>query len=372
MMAGDIDRPEAETIGAASRGRVPARPLEPVVDPAGWTKEDLAASDDWVHELTEAEIADLDRAVAEIGRRGLALMDIAKEDFSLPVLGPALEAIARDVIDGRGFVLIRGVPVDRYARLEAAIAFWCIGRYLGEPVSQNAKGHVLGHVKDLGDTSFDNPQHRGYQTPDQLPYHSDSCDVVGLLCLHPARSGGESTIVSSITIHNEMLRRRPDLVAALAEPIYRDRRGEIPEGAEPWFQLPVFNYHQGYLTTSWQGGYIRSAGRFTELPAQSPKLLEALDMFDRLARELCFAMDFRPGDIQFLHNHVVVHSRTAFVDYPEPEKKRHLLRLWLSTPDGRPLPAGFAARYHSLKPGARPAGGIIVAGTRLQAPLEAE
>ena len=169
-----------------------------------------------------------------------------------------------------------------------------------------------------------------------------------------------------------MLRQRPDLVAALAEPIYRDRRGEIPEGADPWYQLPVFNYCGGYLTTSWQGGYIRSARRFDALPEPSAALDEALDMFAQLCRELCFSMDFRPGDIQFLHNHVVVHSRTEYEDFEDPARKRHLLRLWLSTPDGRPLPDGFMGKYHNLEPGHRPAGGIIVPGTELHAPLEAE
>ncbi len=352
--------------------RAPAEPGKPVVDPAGWTKEELAARDDWIHELSAAEIADLDAAVADVLAGGKALKDLTKADFPFPVLAPVLEEIARDVIDGRGFVLIRGVPVDRYNRLEAAIAYWGIGTYIGHAVSQNAKGHLLGHVKDLGGTSFANPTNRGYETHDKLPYHSDSCDVVGLLCLHPSKSGGESTIVSSVIIHNEMLQRRPDLVAALAEPIYRDRRGEIPEGAEPWFQLPVFSYHEGYLTTSWQGGYIRSSQRFEELPRHSAALIEALDMFAELAREMAFAMDFRPGDIQFLHNHVLVHSRTEYEDYPEPERMRHLLRLWLSTPEGRPLPVGFAARYHSLAPGIRPAGGIIVPGTELKTPLDAE
>ena len=371
MMAHDSETAEAGGARTPLR-REPAKPLEPVIDPAGWTKEEIAASTDWMHELSPAEVADLDAAVGAVRARGLELMEVARADFPLPTLGPVLDSIARDVIDGRGFALIRGVPVERYSRLEAAIAFWGVGLYLGVPVSQNAKGHLLGHVKDLGGTSFANPSNRGYETHDKLPYHSDSCDVVGLLCLHPSKTGGESTIVSSVTIHNEMLRRRPDLVAALAQPIYRDRRGEIPEGADPWYQLPVFNYCQGYLTTSWQGGYIRSARRFEELPAPPAALDEALDMFARLCRELCVSMDFHPGDIQLLHNHVVVHSRTEYEDFEDPARKRHLLRLWLSTPDGRPLPAGFMGKYHNLEAGRRPAGGIIVPGTTLHAPLEAE
>lgn len=351
----------------------PAEPLKPVIDPAGWTREDLEASDDWIHVLGEEELAEFDAVVRKIEAGGVtSVLEVGRADFPLPVLGGHLERINEEILRGRGFVLIRGVPVERYSRLQSALAFWGIGLHLGVPVSQNAKGHLLGHVADLGGTSFKNPKHRGYQTHDSLPYHSDSCDIVGLLCLHPSKSGGASMITSSIAIHNEMLKRRPDLVAALAEPIYRDRRGEVPEGKDPWFQLPVFNYHEGYLTTSWQGGYIRSAERFEELPRRSETLNEALDMFNRLANEMTFGMDFRPGDIQFLHNHVMVHSRTEFEDWPQPERRRHLLRLWLATPEGRPLPDIFRDRYGHLAPGERPAGGIMVPGTELKAPLDAE
>lgn len=349
-----------------------AEPGKLVVDPACWSKEDLAHSTDWIYSLTEEEVADLDQAVAKAQTRQTPLVDVRRENFELPVLGERLDALREDIVNGRGCALVRGVPVHRYTRLQSAIAFWGIGTYIGEAVSQNAKGHLLGHVQDLGNTSLENPSHRGYQTPDKLPFHSDSTDVVGLLCLHPSKSGGESTIVSSVAIHNEMVKRAPELVAALSEPIYRDRRGEIPEAAKPYYQLPVFNYFEGYLTTIWQGGYIRSAQRFDELPRHSPELIAALDMFAELARQLCFAMEFRQGDIQFLHNYVVVHSRTAFEDYPEAERKRHLLRLWLATPEGRPLPPAVFSRYGYLKPGQRPAGGIMVPGTVLQTPLEAE
>ncbi len=352
--------------------RAPAQRLKPVEDPACWTAADLARDRSWMFPLSAADVAELDALVADIERRGLGVMDITRADIDLPRLAPKLTKVRDEIIEGRGLALIRGVPVARYSRLQAAIAFWSIGLFVGEPVSQNAKGHVLGHVQDLGGTSLANPKNRGYQTHDGLPFHNDSCDVVGLLCLHPSKSGGESTVASSLAIHNEMLRTRPELAAALAEPVYRDRRGEIPEGKDPWFQLPVFNYHAGYLTVSWQGGYIRSAERFDELPAPSRDLKDALDLFARLARETCYSIEFRPGDIQFLHNHVTVHSRTAFEDYPEPERKRHLLRLWLGTPDGRPLAPSYRNRYGHLGPDDRPAGGIVVPGTKFKTPLVAE
>ncbi|MGE3708103.1 MAG: TauD/TfdA family dioxygenase [Hyphomicrobiaceae bacterium] len=355
-----------------SRTRQSAVAMQPAADPAGWSKDDLAADKSWIHELTPKEIEDLDHAVAEVENSGIELATVRRQDFPLPVLGPVLDALKDEVIDGRGLTLIRGVPVQRYTRLQSAIAYWGIGTYIGEPVSQNRKGHLLGHVKDLANSSLSNPTNRGYHTHDKLPFHSDSCDVVGLLCLHPSKSGGESTVVSSIHIYNEMLKSRPDLVAELAKPIYRDRRGEVPEGAEPYFLRPVFNFEDGYLTVNWQGGYIRSAQRFEELPRHSPALTEALDLFASMARELCYHMDFRPGDIQFLHNHVTVHSRTEFIDFDEPEKKRHLLRLWLATPGGRPLPKAMWNRYGPHMKYKRPAGGVIVPGTVLKTPLDAE
>jgi hypothetical protein len=354
------------------RVREAAIPLQPVVDPAAWTKDDLATDRGWMHQLSGSDVAELDALVGALEPRIESVLDIRREDIDLPTLAPRLAAIGRDVVDGRGVALIRGVPVGRYSRLQAAIAFWVIGSFVGEPVSQNAKGHLLGHVADLGGTTLKNPKNRGYQTHETLPFHCDSCDVVGLMCLHPSKSGGESTVTSSLNIYNEILRRRPELAAALAEPIYRDRRNEVPEGKKPWFQLPVLNFFEGCLTISWQGGYIRSAQRFEELPRHSQDLKDGIVMFSELARELAYHMDFRQGDIQFLHNHVTVHSRTEFEDFPEPERRRHLLRLWLATPGGRPLPPAYADRYGHLEPGQRPAGGIVVPGTVFKAPLEAE
>lgn len=174
-----------------------------------------------------------------------------------------------------------------------------------------------------------------------------------------------------------MLKRKPEYVAALSEPIYRDRRGEIPDGAQPFYALPIFNHYSGHLTTNWQGPNIYSARRFTELPPHTPELAAALEMFERLAHELCFAMDFRQGDVQLLHNHVIVHSRTSAVeDFPEPERKRHLLRLRLMTLGGRPLPPTFFAQdgidIDRVQPGQRPSGSIIAPGTVLKIPLDAE
>ena len=275
-----------------------------------------------------------------------------------------------ELLDGRGFVLLRGLPIERMTRREAAIAFFGLGAHMGRARAQNAAGHLLGHVADLG-LSSRNPHVRIYQTSERQTYHTDSCDVVGLLCLATARRGGLSTLVSSSTIFNEMRRRRPDLLAVLLQPIATDRRGEVPAGKSPWFDIPVFSWYEGHLTALYHRPYIDSAQRFPEVARLTPQQVAALDLFDDLTNDpaLHLHMEFRPGDIQLVHNHTVLHDRTAFEDWPEPDRRRHLLRLWLACPGARPLPPFFAERYGSVEIGNR--GGIVLPDTApLCAPLE--
>jgi hypothetical protein len=345
--------------------------LRPVTDPADWRAADLAASDDWVFPLTDGEIAEIDNAVAVVEAAGIEIADITEDDFQLPTLHARLKHIEHTILHGRGVALVKGVPVERYNRQQAAIAYWGIGLRLGVPVSQNGKGHVLGHVKNLTGGDFNDSTHRGYHTSADLPWHADSCDVVGLLCLQTAKSGGESYFVSSVAIHNEMIARRPDLAAEMTKPWFRDRRGEIPDGKDPWWSLPVFNYVDGKLVTSWQGKYIRGAQRFMELPRFTAAQTEALELITALAEELSYSMVFEPGDIQILHNHVVLHRRSDYEDWPDTGRMRHLLRLWLATPEGRQLPQGLIERYGVIGPSGRPAG-IYVPGTKPIIPLDAE
>ena len=185
-------------------------------------------------------------------------------------------------------------------------------------------------MRDSGLSSRD-PNVRVYQTRERQNYHTDSCDLVGLLCLHPARSGGLSSLVSSVTIFNEM-RGSPDLARVLFERIETDRRGEVPEGQKPFFSIPVFNWYAGLLSTLYNRTYIESARRLPEVTPLKPQQIQALDLFESLANDpaLHFRMELRAGDIQLVHNHTLLHDRTAFEDWPEAERKRHLLRLWLA------------------------------------------
>jgi hypothetical protein len=190
------------------------------------------------------------------------------------------------------------------------------------------------------------------------------------MCLQQAKSGGLSSLVSSTTIFNEMRRRRPDLLNVLLQPIETDRRGEVPEGSKPYFNIPVFNYHDGLVSAIYQRQYIESARRFPGVASLTSLQIEALDLLDELANDprLNLMMELQPGDIQLVHNHTILHDRTAFEDYPEPERKRHLLRLWLAPPGARPLPEVYAERFGSVTPGDR--GGVVVPGAKPTIPFD--
>lgn len=339
--------------------------------PAAWYGPDLVTRDDWLMKLSPADVAEIEAATQALAGREADIAAIRAADFPLPTLGPRLkERVKEEVLNGRGFLMLRGLPVERWSIRESATAFYGLGSHLGSARSQNGKGHVLGHVKDLGLDVHD-PNVRIYQTSERQTYHTDSCDIVSLLCLKTAKSGGLSALVSSTTIFNEMRRRRPDLLELLFQPVATDRRGEVPAGQKPWFEIPVFNWHEGYLSAIYQRQYIDSAQRFPEAPRLTPQHVEALDLFDALANDpkLNIFIGFQPGDVQLVHNHTLLHDRTGFENWPEPERHRHLLRLWLAADGARPLPPVFAQRYGTVKVGDR--GGIIVKGTQLHAPLEA-
>jgi len=348
---------------------VPSRPL--VEGSSAWTGAEMRHREaEWTYRLSPVEVGEIEAAVETVRARGLGLPEIDRAEFPLPTLGPALERLRGEVLDGRGFLMMRGLPVEGRPIEWSATAYWGIGAYFGKARSQNAKGHLLGHVYDLGQgLSATNPNLRSYATAERQNFHIDRCDVVALLCLRRAKSGGLSTIVSSMAVHNAMAQRRPDLLERLYQPIAVDRRGEVPEGKAPFYEAPIFNAHAGYLSVLYSRLHINSAQRFPAARRLAPEDIEALDMMTELAAdpELRLDMSFMPGDIQFLHNHTILHARSEYEDWPEAERKRHLLRLWLSPPGARPLPPVFAECYGDITIGDR--GGIICKDTKLHAPL---
>jgi Taurine catabolism dioxygenase TauD, TfdA family len=344
--------------------------LPPVINgAAAWLGADMAQDERaWLRRLSPGNITELESAARHYLALGRDVGEITAADFPLPTFAHHLQLLQHKLLHGNGIEVLRGLPVASYSQEFATTVFCGIGAHLGRARSQNAAGHILGHVRDLGASSTD-PNTRIYQTAERQTFHTDSADVVGLLCIREAREGGRSLLVSAETIYNRMRALRPDLLAKLFDPIATDRRGEVPEGASPWMSIPPLNWHEGRLTVFYQRQYIDSAQRFDGAMRLTPAHVEALDMFDALANEpaLHFSMQLEPGDMQFVYNHSQLHDRTGFVDWPEPQRKRHLLRLWLSVPGDRPLPECFKERYGSIAVGNR--GGIITKETRLHAPL---
>ena len=225
----------------------PVRP--PIVGPSAWVGADMRAREaEWSYRLSQSEVAEIESATQTVRRRGLDLADVRRGDFPLPTLGPVLERLRDEVLNGRGFVLLRGMPVENRPIAESATAFWGVGTYFGSARSQNAKGHLLGHIYDLGGSSATDPTIRSYATAERQNFHIDRCDVVALLCLRRAKSGGLSAIVSSMTLHNVMAARRPDLLERLYQSFPVDRRGEVPPGKAPFYEAPVFNAYAGTLS----------------------------------------------------------------------------------------------------------------------------
>jgi Taurine catabolism dioxygenase TauD, TfdA family len=204
-------------------------------------------------------------------------------------------------------------------------------------MSQNKMGHILGHVKDLGG-DYNDPRTRGYMTHAEMRFHTDACDYVGLLCLQTSKSGGASRIASSVTVYNRMLARRPDLVQVLTEDFYRSRSGEVSPGELPYFKQPIFSFTEGYFSATGVGAVIDKAQDLPDVPKFTPAQKEAVEVYRQTVDECALDIDFQRGDIQFLNNFVMLHTRREYEDWPEPARKRHLLRLWLHDPNGRPIP----------------------------------
>ena len=349
---------------------MPADAPERLDGPAAWTGAEIAAAPErWSETLEPDAVAELEAAAAHFRCLGKDVGEIEAAEFPLPSMAPRLAELRHALIFGAGVRVLRGLPVRDYDRWTAAAIFCGIGAHLGKARSQNGEGHILGHVRDVGKSSAD-PNARIYQTAERQTFHTDSADAVGLLCLQDAREGGDSLLASAETIYNLMRAERPDLLACLFDPIATDRQGEAPEGAKPFMEIPPFSWHDGKLTVFYQRQYIDSAQRFPEAMRLTDAHVAALEMFDALADdpEVRFVMRLRPGDMQFVYNHAMLHDRTAFADRDDPARKRHLLRLWLSLPGDRALPECFRQRYGSIEIGDR--GGIDAPATGPTAPLD--
>ena len=348
----------------------------PIEGPETWRGEELACATDWIRTLTTGEQDDLDAALRAVQARGLGWRGLRREDFPLPRLGPALAEVARQLEDGRGLVLLRRIPVERYSEDELRILYWGLGLHLGTPRFQNGAGELIGDVRDenrlYGAVREVNPMKAGEprtsrnkaRSAGPLRFHTDRVDVVTLLCVRPAARGGLSQVVSAAAVYNTILERRPDLHALLCAPYHHVREGERG-GKQQCYAMPVFGLRDGKLTSQYSRTFVENAQGLPGVPPLTTAQSAALDLWAEVCAELCYAMEMRAGDVQLLNNHLVYHARSTYEDDPAPGKDRFLMRLWLSMPNSRRLPEGFEVLWGSIEPGAL-RGGIAQAtgGTR--------
>lgn len=320
---------------------------------AAWTAADMSQTERWMHTLTPAEIDDLDQALKKTLAAGLTCATATREAFPLDAMLPRLEWVRDGLENDTGIRVLRGLPVQRYTKEQMRLLYWCMGLHLGTQISQSHQGDLLGDVKNFGvDTT--SARGRGYTSRQRLSFHTDSCDVVGLIVMQTAMTGGRSMIASSVAIHDEIARTRPDLLEVLYQPYWWSWQEQQAPGELPYYQQPIYTQEQGYFSSRYIRGHIISAQRYPDVPRLTDIQMEAIDTIDRLANDERFSlgMMFEPGDFQFLNNHITYHARTEFEDWPEEERRRHLLRMWLSVPNSRPLSPAMSPVYRDCRPGA--------------------
>jgi alpha-ketoglutarate-dependent taurine dioxygenase len=326
---------------------------------AAWLVKDLQASPSWIHELSDAARHDLTGAIRRAYAPGRPLLDYRRSEFDLGAAWPTIVAAMKDVREGTGFTILRGLPRATLTAAEFELLTWAIGLHTGVARPQGKASQYLSPVRDAGVT-YRSGKGRGYSSNADLDFHTDSADVVLLTCYNVARSGGQSLVSSSVAAHDILVSERPDLAELLHQPYYFSRQQEQAPDEPPYYPNPVFDEKDGLLFSKWNRNRLTSAQAIDGVPALSAAQREALDRLDEILRrpDVCYAMYLQPGDMQILNNHVTLHSRTEFEDHDDPALKRCLFRLWLAPPDSVALPESWQPAYGSTAPGSV-RGGII-------------
>ena len=318
--------------------------------PAVWQGVELFSRPDWLWTLSGSDVAELAQADQQVAQLGLD--QSTAESFRLPTLGPRLLSLQDTLENGSGAAMFRGFPVKDFSEEQVSRIFFGLSTHLGTPVSQSATGERLFHVRDEG-FGLNDPRARGPNTSKRLSFHTDRCDVIGFMCLNQAKSGGENDVVSSAALYNEIQQRRPDLLAELMKPYYYQRHNVDLGNASPYCQQPVFSFRDGHFAGCFLRVLIERAYSAGDVAPMSEVQREALDFLEQVAEEPELHVRFRqqPGDMLFLNNWVTFHRRTAFEDWPERERRRHVLRVWLSVPNSRPLDPLFRDNYGATEAG---------------------
>ncbi|MBH1964650.1 MAG: TauD/TfdA family dioxygenase [Comamonadaceae bacterium] len=311
--------------------------------PDVWRSEQLGGPENWVQQLTSGELREITEAVRLCESNNVPLFEITKNDFPLTELAERLHRLQHELEGGRGFAVLRGLDLSNTSAESCKRIIWGMSLYLGTPEPQDRAGSLVHSVTNTGKTIANSDTTRGYETDDELKFHNDGGDVFMLLCQRIAKEGGVSKLVSASALFNAILQERPDLAAVLQQPFYFDSRAQNVNESKVQV-VPIFTEYMGRLNVLYKRRYIETAQRFPEVPRLTPLQVEALNIFDRLCADPALQLSFsmQPGDIQLGNNYSVLHSRTKYQDYDEPERRRHLFRLWLTLDNCRPLPPVFA------------------------------
>ncbi len=320
---------------------------------AAWTSEGLQADPGWIFELDDRARLDLTAAVRKAADPAKTLFDYRRADFDLGSAWPVIKAALREVRDGTGFAILRGMPRDGLTADEFELLTWAVGLHTGVARPQGKASQFLSAVRDAG-TIYRTGKGRGYSSNADLDFHTDSADIVLLTCYNVAQSGGMSMVSSSVTAHEVMEKERPDLAELLHQPHFFSRQQEQAPDETPFYPNPIYDERDGLLFSKWNRNRLRSAQEIEGVPALSARQHEALYLLDEILRRksVMHSMYLRPGDMQILNNHVTLHSRTEFEDHEDPALKRCLFRLWLAPPDGVALPESWRPAYRAVDAGA--------------------
>lgn len=320
--------------------------------PAEWRVADLEHDRSWVFSIDNDARAHLAQVVKEAYVVDRPLFDYTREDFDFgPAWAPIANAI-KEAHHGRGFSLVRGLPREGMTEKEFELLNWAIGLHIGVARPQGRATQYISHIRDIG-TDYRTASGRGFSSNAKLDFHVDSADLATLGCYNKAKSGGQSMITSSLTARRQLIVERPDLAESAHQEFYFSRQNEQAPDEAPFYVQPLFDVADGLVFGKWNRNRVERAQEIEGVPKLSERQRETMDVLDEILQkpELMFTMYLEPGDLQILNNHVMLHSRTDFIDYDQPERKRLLFRLWLAPPDSVRLPASWGDCYRSIEPG---------------------
>lgn len=314
---------------------------EIVANKAAWPEVPLHESD-WLIDIDAPTKEEILRTAENLARYPLPLVALRAEDFSMPRCRKLAERVRTILTQGPRFVLLDRLPMEELSDAQATQIYWLLSSMISPPVAQKLDGSMIFEVKDTGRVAAPGSGVRPAETNAEQSIHNDNAfneaapDVVGLLCLRPALEGGESRVMSFYTAHNELLRKHPEALKRLYQPFPHDRQKEHWEDEDKILRLPIFSFENNELLARFSPHPIQNAYQLLG-EKMDDETSAALSIMRQICNESGISVSFtmQRGQIQYVNNRQIGHSRTGFRDHTDPAMKRHMVRLWLRNSGGR-------------------------------------